>query len=185
MKRIKVGYFLIIVGLVWTSYKQVIAREEIIVENHKIAYTLQDQAGYLKKEVDIYDVILEIPQIHLKKGIYKKEDKRNHIDKNVTIHEASNYPNQEKSNIILMAHSGTGENAYFQDLYQLNENSLIKIYYQNIKYTYKISHYYEIDKNGFANIQRDQHQKTITLITCSQKNKSKQLVYIGYLIDET
>ena len=71
MKRIKMGYFLIIVGLAWTSYKQVIAREEIIAENHKIAYTLQDQAGYLKKEVDIYNMILEIPQIHLKKGIYK------------------------------------------------------------------------------------------------------------------
>ena len=48
----------------------------------------------------------------------------------------------------------------------------------------KINEYYDIEKNGTASIKRDINKKTITLITCSQKDKTKQLIYIGYLIDE-
>ena len=101
------------------------------------------------------------------------------------MHESSTYPSNDISNLILMAHSGIGEKAYFNDLIKLNTDSLIKIYYHNIKYTYKIAFNYDIEKDGTALIKRDKSKKTLTLITCSQKDKSKQLIYIGYLIDET
>ena len=129
-------------------------------------------------------MILSIPQIKLKKGIYLKEDKRNNIEENIEIHKESDYPNVDNSNIILMAHSGTGANAFFKDLEKLNQDSLIELYYEKAKYVYKIDNYYDIDKIGIATIKRDINKKTITLITCSQKDKTKQLVYIGYLIDE-
>lgn len=185
MKIINLGYLLLTVGIVWTSYKYVTERKEIITEKNKVEYTLQEQTGYLVKEIkDTYDMILSIPQIELKKGIYKKEDKRNNIEENIQIHALSDYPNKENSNVILLAHSGSGKKAYFKDLEQLNQDSLIELYFNQTKYIYKINNYYDIKKNGTAEIIRDSTKKTITLITCSQKDKSKQVVYIGYLIDE-
>lgn len=185
MKIINIGYLVLAIGTVLTSTKYMIQRREIIIEKNKIEYTIQGQTGYLKKEVeDTYDAILSIPQIDLKKGIYPKNDKRNNIEENVQIHELSDYPNVENSNVILMAHSGTGRKAFFKDLDKLNQDSLIEFYYQKIKYVYKIYNYYSIEKNGTAPIKRNPTKKNITLITCNQKDKTKQLVYIGYLIDE-
>ena len=47
----------------------------------------------------------------------------------------------------------------------------------------KIDNIYCIDKTGKAIIKKD-NKKTITLITCDSNDKTKQVVYIGYLIDE-
>lgn len=185
MKVIKIGNLLLILVSLMLCFEYVYERKKEIVESNKISYSLAKETGYLeKKNVDTYDGVLSIPYIDLKKGIYKKDDDRNNIDENVTIHNKSNYPNEENSNLILMAHSGSGDNAYFNDLDNLNNDSLIEFYYNKVKYVYKIDNYYEIDKNGLASIKRNNTKKTITLITCSKKDKTKQLIYIGYLIDE-
>lgn len=185
MMKNKISYFLILFGLFIIGYQNISKRIEIISEKNKIEYTINGELSYSKKDnSDIYDIVIEIPQINLKKGIYKKNDSRNNIDKNITIHNDSDYPNQDFSNLILMAHSGSGDNAFFKDVTKLNNDSLIKIYYHDKKYTYKIEDNYEVDKNGKARIIRNENRKSITLITCSQSDKTKQLVYIGYLIDE-
>lgn len=185
MKIINVGYCLLVFGSFLLCFNYVYDREKEIKENNKIAYSLAKETGYLeKKDVDTYNMILSIPYIDLKKGLYKKGDSRNNVDDNVTIHDKSDYPNQENSNVILMAHSGNGANAFFNDLFKLNSDSLVELYYRKVKYVYKIDNYYTIEKNGYASIRRDINRKAITLITCSQKDKTKQLIYIGYLIDE-
>lgn len=185
MKKINFGYLILVIGVIWTGYQYISERNAIVVEKNKIANTLEKEVGYSKKVVeDTYDAILYIPRINLKKGIYEKNDKRNNIDKNVTIHNLSDYPNQENSNVILMAHSGTGRKAFFNQITQLNSDSLIEFYYRKTKYVYKVNHYYQVEKTGNISIERDTNKKTITLITCSQEDKSKQLIYIGYLIDE-
>jgi LPXTG-site transpeptidase (sortase) family protein len=184
MKIHNIGYLVLIIGIIWTGYKYTNDRKEIVIEKNKIAYSLEEQTGYLKKEVDTYDAILSIPKINLKKGLYQKEDTRNNIDSNIAFHELSNYPDEDNGNVILMAHSGEGKTALFNDLDKLDTDSLIELYYQKTKYIYKIDDYYTIDKTGLASIKRDINKKTITLITCSQSDKTKQLVYIGYLIDE-
>ena len=61
---------------------------------------------------------------------------------------------------------------------------VIEFYYNHSKYIYKIDNYYMVDKTGKVNIIRDKNKDAITLITCSQTDKTKQLVYIGYLIDK-
>lgn len=172
-------------GIILFSYHNITNHKEIFQEQNKITSTLEKEVGYNYKIIDTYDGIIEIPQINLIKGFYTIDDKRNNINENVTVHKSSTYPNIEKSNLILMAHSGIGEKAYFNDLIKLNNDTLIKIHYHNIKYTYKIANKYEIEKNGKALIKRNKDKKTLTLITCSQKDKTKQLVYISYLIDET
>lgn len=176
---------LIIIGVIITVYPFIVERYIVTKETNKIENTLAKQYGYSKiNNNDTYDAILSIPQINLKKGIYSKDDERNNIEKNITIHSLSDYPEYENSNLILMAHSGSGVKAYFKDINKLNEDSLIEYFYKNTKYVYKIDNYYTIEKNGSAKLKRNPNKKTITLITCSQTDKTKQLIYIGYLIDE-
>jgi len=71
-----------------------------------------------------------------------------------------------------------------KDLERLNNDSLIEFYYRKVKYVYKLNTYYTIEKNNINYIERDKNKKTITLMINSQDNKTKQLIYIGYLIDE-
>ena len=79
MKQNKLAFFLIIIGILWTSYKYISKNEELIIEKNMIDNTLQNQVSYLKKDVDTYDMVLEIPKINLKKGVYSKYDIRNTI----------------------------------------------------------------------------------------------------------
>lgn len=175
---------IIILLIVLFDFKQIYTRyNNKVTENNKIGYTISNETNYRVKD-DLYDGVLVIPKINLKKGIYKINDKRNNIEENIMIHKSSSYPNFSNSNLILIAHSGSGEKAYFKNLNMLDNDSLIEYYYDHIKYTYKINNIYKVDKTGTVNIKRDREKKSITLITCCQNDKSKQLVFIGYIIDE-
>ena len=186
MIKINRSVIITICGIVLFTYPKIINHKEVSIEKNRISATIEKENGYnYENNRDIYDGIIEIPKINLIKGFYTIEDKRNNVNENVTVHYSSTYPNVENSNLILMAHSGRGEKAYFNDLVKLDEDSLIKIYYKGKKYTYKIATNYEINKTGNAVIQKNINKKSITLITCSQKDKTKQLVFIGYIIDET
>lgn len=182
-KRV-VSYLLLIIGLFIFGNKLINKRDKTIIENNKIAYTIEKEVNYNYKDIDYYNMILVIPKINLKKGIYEKDDSRNDISKNIMIHNKSDYPDIENGNVILIAHSGSGYLAFFKDLDKLDNDSLIELYYKHTKYIYKLDNHYDIDKTGIASITRDNNKKTITLITCSNKDKNKQVIYIGYLIDE-
>lgn len=49
MKQNKLALFLIIIGILWTSYKYISKNEELIIEKNRIDNTLQNQVSYLKK----------------------------------------------------------------------------------------------------------------------------------------
>lgn len=49
MKQNKLAFFLIIIGILWTSYKYISKNEELIIEKNRIDNTLQNQVSYLKK----------------------------------------------------------------------------------------------------------------------------------------
>lgn len=184
MKKTRLLIYLVLISIVLVNTTNlIIEREKIISKKNKIESTLEREITYREKN-DTYDGILVIPKISLKGGIYKITDKRNNIEENIMIHYASTYPDQDESNIIFIAHSGSGTKAFFKDLDKLDFDSLIDFYYKHIKYTYKIANIYSIEKNGSTLLDRDKHKKTITLITCDSKDKTKQIVYIGYLIDE-
>lgn len=173
---------LILIITVFTTYKQ---HDEYIkkdIEKNKIISSIETMVSY--NENDKYPMVLDIPKLSLKKGIYLPGNPNNNIEKNITIHEKSILPDQENSNLILLAHSGTGPKAYFNDLVKLEKDYFIYIYYNYTKYIYILDNSYEVEKNGKALIKRNEKRKSIVLITCSQKNKNKQLIYIGYLIDE-
>lgn len=121
--------------------------------------------------------VLEIPKIDLKKGIYSINSKNNNVDKNIMLLNESDMPDVINGNFILAGHSGTGYNAYFKELKNLELGDSAYIYYKNNKYKYNLIDKYEVEKTGKALIIKDSDISALTLITCKD-NENKQLVFI-------
>lgn len=133
-------------------------------------------------KVENYLGVLEIPIINLKNGFYAKESPLNTISKNIEILKESDMPNQENGNVILAAHSGTGRYAFFRNLFKLNMGDYAYIYYQGLKYEYEIVKIEYQEKDGTITISELEQDSYLTLTTCDQKDKTKQIVITAKLI---
>lgn len=156
------------------------------VEEQKEEVVIKDEEDKKTSSSPTYNYIavLEIPSIKLKRGLVDYKSKYNNVKYNIQIIEHSQMPDIENSNLILAGHNGTSNVSFFNDLDKLKEDSLVYVYYNNIKYIYKINNNYEVKKDGKVEIIRNRNKTTITLITCKKDSKDKQLVYIGYLVDK-
>lgn len=125
--------------------------------------------------------ILKIDKINLEQGFYDKGNALNNVDKSVTLLDPSNYPDQKKGNTILVAHSGTSYLGYFKHLYQLKVGDLATIKYKGKTYVYKIVNIYNDNKDGDVTIYRNRNKTTLTLITCTKDDDTKQTIYIAEL----
>ena len=121
---------------------------------------------------------LEIPKINFYKGFYAKESPLNDVKYNIKILEVSDYPTVENGNVIIIGHSGNYSNSYFADLYKLALGDTASVYYNNKKYNYKIVNIYTDAKDGTVTIYRDESKNTMTLITCTKDDDTKQTIYI-------
>ena len=128
-----------------------------------------------------YIAVLEIPEIDLRKGIYALGSRYNTVSRNVSILSPSNYPDVSGGNFVLAAHSGNGYLSFFKNLYKLSVGSYAYIYYNNVKYTYKISYIYKQAKTGTINVYRPYGETTLMLITCTKNDESSQTVYVAVL----
>ena len=91
-------------------------------------------------------------------------------------------PNENNiSHIILASHSGNCSVCYFKYLHKLNINDDIYFYYKGIKYIYKVSDKYEINKTGKMEYKYT-NNSNIVLITCI-RGTTKQIVYVADLIN--
>ena len=149
------------------------------------SYTVYNKQykGFINKVNNLkngYLAVLEIPKINLKQGFFEYNSSLNDVDKNIEVIETSKMPDVKGSNLILAAHSGNSNIAYFKHLDLLNIKDEVYIYYNNKKYKYVINDIYDRTKTGYIDIVRDKSKTTITLITC-KKNTNMQTVYIGYL----
>lgn len=131
-----------------------------------------------------YVAVLEIPKINLKRGLVEPTSKYNNVNYNIQVIESSTMPDQVNGNLILAGHNGASYISFFKNLYKLNINDKVYIYYNGIKYEYVLNRIYETPKDGNIEIYREQNKTTITLITCKKNSKDKQMVYIGYLNNE-
>ena len=143
--------------------------EENAEENH---YTYEEYLG-----------IIDIPKIGLYKGFYGKTSNLNNVKFNLYVLPESSYPNTDKGNLLIAGHSGNYNNSYFANLYQLSVEDTIIIYYDSLKYTYKIVNIYDEEKTGRVRIFRDKEKTTLTLITCTKDDDYHQTVYIAELIN--
>ena len=148
------------------NYENILIDKEVNLENN------------VKEEK--YVAVLEIPLIKLKKGLYKKDSVKNNINQNIEILKKSSMPNILNGNFILASHSGNTNVAYFKNIYKLNSDDEISVYYEKKQYKYKIVNKYEVLKTGKVHLIRNANKNTITLITC-KKNSDKQIIIIGEL----
>ena len=87
----------------------------------------------------------------------------------------------EKGNVILASHSGNSKIAFFKNLYKLKIQDKVYIYYNGLKYEYKIYNKYEEIKDGDIDI-LESRESMLTLTTCNQSHKGYQLVILCELV---
>lgn len=121
---------------------------------------------------------LEIPKIKLKRGFVSKESPYNQINYAITILPSATYPDIEKGNFILVAHSGTAAISFFRNLYKLAINDVAYVEYNNVRYQYRLVTIYDEKKTGTVALRRDYNKTTMTLITCTYQDDTKQTVYV-------
>lgn len=167
-KKIKlIGLVLILIGIIPLTHKLFIyikikkLNEENIVTYFKQYNNLGNQ---LEVKSD-YLMVLEIPKINLKQGIYNKNDIRNTIEQNVSILNESIKIDNQNSLLILAAHSGNSIYSYFRSLSKLGLNDIIIIYYEGKRYIYKINKIYEMKKVIDFKLSDIKNNKII-LVTC-------------------
>ena len=179
----KLLIIIIILGTITIIYNKLYIYKEINIEKKSINEFLNKEKTYNKKskttnKVD-YIAILEIPKISLKKGLVNPYSKYNNVNKNVTILNPIEMPNQKNSTFLLAAHSGNSNMSYFKNLYKLKNNDVVYIYYKNKKYKYRIVDYYEQNKTGKIFLKTNYEKNIIVLTTCKQFSLKKQLIYVG------
>ncbi|MCM1053847.1 MAG: sortase [Ruminococcus sp.] len=134
-----------------------------------------------KIENNSYLAVLDIPTINLKKELFPKDNPDNDVNKNLFITSSSIFPNDNSnSNIIIAGHSGNSNNAFFKDLYKLNLNSEVKLYYNNKTYTYLVKEIEYQAKTGTLYLKNNYHDM-LTLITCTKNNDKTQTIYYAEL----
>lgn len=159
--------------------------EEPVIED-KQETIIEEPVEEKKQNINIsynYIAVVEIPSISLKKGLVSINDDANNVDKNIQILQGSNMPNIDNGILMLASHSGTGRVAYFRNLEKVKINDLVYIYFNGIKYLYKIVNTYHEIKDGSISVKRNINKTTLLLTTCSQE-KGKQLVVISELIEK-
>ena len=182
------NYFNEKLGNAYSHMNSLLLANEEIVEIPEEVDTIDESTSLIEKEeetkvyVDPYEKYyigsLEIPKINLNKGFTSLDSPYNSVNKNIEVVKKSSYPDKEKGNFILAAHSGNSYLAYFRNLYQLTIGDKAYVNYKNKKYTYKIVNIYEQEKTGKIAIYRDLDKSTLTLITCTKNSHTKQTIYI-------
>ncbi len=130
------------------------------------------------QETDKFIGVLEIPKLKLKKGFYDENSIHNNVSENVMLLKSSDMPNTTYGLLALAAHSGNSIKSYFKSLYKLTYEDEAIIYYDKIKYNYKLKKIYEVEKNGYVNIKKELEDTSLALITCDKIKDDKQVVYL-------
>ena len=111
-----------------------------------------------------------IDKINLNEELFPINSNENTIERHVSI-----LKNSTKELMIILAHSGTGPLAYFQELDKLEINDEIILIIENKKSIYKVKDIWEEKKNGYISINKERKNQLI-LTTCSPNKEGYQLV---------
>ena len=193
-----IGIILLVTVIIFNLYNYSSSKKEVIIEENKIEEFFVEEIIEEPQMTEIkpvteskqqnttnYSMIVEIPNIGLKKGLCSIGQECNAVSKNIQILKESDMPNVTNGNLLLAGHNGNSKVSFFNKLDKLKVNDSIYIYYNGTKYEYKLSNYYDIKKTGKAIIHRDNDKTTLVLITCKKNTDDKQVVYIAYLDNKT
>ena len=198
-----IGALIILIGGFFLSYNYIQSMKIYAYDNMADAIYTEDDNGEAKivvpeekkeeekgsneqtettnYEQERYVGYLSIPKIGFRKGFFAKESGQNDVEKNIYIVKGSAYPDVERGNFIIAAHSGTGWKAFFNDLYKLEKNDSVEVEYNGKKYIYNIKKIYKQEKTGTIAIYRDYSKTTLTLVTCTNYDSKTQTIYIAEL----
>ena len=190
------GIFIFLCGAIsFTSYyfikfhnkKEIEVKVEEYIDNSSKVTVEESETQEEKENVgvnyNVYDMVIEIPSINLKYGLYDINSRYNSVNYGLQILRESDMPNVTNGNLVIAGHSGTSSISYFRYLYRLKNDDLVFIYYKGTKYIYKINNIYEEEKDGSITIHRDNNKTIIALITCKSRSNN-QYVFIGELINK-
>lgn len=144
--------------------------DEDEISNEKPSTINKEYIGYL-----------QIPKISLNYGFVAIDSYYNNVNRNIQIISPSDFPDVVGGNFIIAGHSGNASISYFKNLFLLKIGDVAKVVYNNKTYTYKIVDIYKEKKDGTVVIKRDYSKTTLTLITCSYKDREHQTIYIANL----
>lgn len=188
----KIGIILVIFSVLiifikyFNNYKEKeeerVKIDEFLFENSFKNIETNVQTNAQKKNEYKYWIVLEIPKLNLKKGIYEINSSKNNVDKNIQVLFPSKSPDYEKTQLILASHSGNSDVSYFKELHKLMLGDICYIYYNNHKYIYKITKIYYEKKDGDISIDKNINVNQLILITCTFNNENLQTIYINELI---
>ena len=191
-----IGIFIFLCGAIsFTSYyfikfhnrKEIEVKVEEYIDNSSKVTVEESETQEEKESVGVnynaYDMVIEIPSINLKYGLYDINSRYNSVNYGLQILRESDMPNVTNGNLVIAGHSGTSSISYFRYLYRLKNDDLVFIYYKGTKYIYKINNNYEEEKDGSITIHRDNNKTIIALITCKSRSNN-QYVFIGELINK-
>lgn len=131
-----------------------------------------------------YIAVLEIPSISLKRGLVDKNSKANNVNQNIQILNESTMPDVENGTLYLAGHSGSSYISFFRNLEKVKYGDTIYIYYNHVKYSYKVNNLYIETKDGDISVFRNKNKTNLILTTCSQDNKGSQFVVVSELISQ-
>ena len=191
-----IGIFIFLCGAIsFTSYyfikfhnrKEIEVKVEEYIDNSSKVTVEESETQEEKENIgvnyNVYDMVIEIPSINLKYGLYDINSRYNSVNYGLQILRESDMPNVTNGNLVIAGHSGTSSISYFRYLYRLKNDDLVFIYYKGTKYIYKINNIYEEEKDGSITIHRDNNKTIIALITCKSRSNN-QYVFIGELINK-
>lgn len=144
------------------------------VEEPKVEQQVQDNTFYL--------AVIEIPNISLYTGIVMSNSSYTTMNRNVSIYPSSDMPNVDNGNFILFAHNGNSRVSYFRNIHRLKNNDEIYIYYNNLKYTYRIIKNYEVAMTDSTPLNKMKDKSIITLITCKSGNNKYRTIIVGEMV---
>lgn len=98
--------------------------------------------------------------------------------KGIAMFEECGRPNKENTNVVIGAHSGTGEYALFNEINNLKQNDEIIIYYNNKKYIYIVEVVKEV-KDTDIEVLENKDKSILTLLTCKINDNSKRIIVIS------
>lgn len=195
-KTLAFGIIVVIIGIMIGVVPIFLEKEHTTEDNNKVNDYLENTSKVKEEEKENVEtpssdnkeeeflLILEIPKIGLKRGVYPLGSDQNTIEKNVAILKESSLPQEVNGNVVLAAHNGTARISYFNQFHRLELNDIVYIYHEGIKYTYHIDEIYDVKKDGSVEISRDLNQNTLTLITCKKDTNDRQLVVVSYLVNK-
>ena len=187
-----IAFSAMIIGLLIVSSDYLKGKKEQAYERVRISL-VTEKIDNTPKNIDVeptepeevlpngYLGILTIEKINLAQGFFDKGHPDNNVDKGITFLDPTDYPDQKNGNVILVAHSGSSSIAYFKHLYQLSIGDVATIRYRGKTYTYRINDIYNEIKDGDVSIYRDKNKSTLTMVTCTKDDDTKQTIYIAYL----